>query len=134
MANPEKSSYPERVIDGRTYARVCRTSGLFETRGRQVVFDEDQDMQVAIFKQGGSLYALSNICPHRHQDRIHEGIIRNGNVTCPVHGWTYSLDTGENTDKRQGIRSLVKYDVFEENGYIWLEKPDKSIVPPWRRD
>lgn len=134
MANTENIIYQEKVTNGKIFARICKSAELFEGKGKRFVFPEDIDMQVAIFRKDGKLFALSNICPHRHQDKIYEGILKNGNVTCPAHGWTYNLATGENVDLRQGIKSLIKYDSFEEDGYIWVEKPDKDVIPAWRRD
>lgn len=134
MAISDKPGYPEMEHNGKIYARICRSAELFEGKGRQFIFDDDIDLQVAVFRKDGKLFALSNICPHRHQDKIHEGFIRSGNVTCPAHGWTYKLATGENINLKQGIKSLKKYDAFEKDGYIWVEKPDKSAIPVWRRD
>jgi len=134
MDNNQRVRFPEKIVNGRIYAMVCLSKELFEGKGRQIIFSDDIDMQVAVFRKKGILYALSNICPHRHQDKIHQGIIKEGNVICPVHGWTYKLETGENINLHQGIKSLIKYDVFEEDGFIWVEKPDKSVIPVWRRD
>mgnify|MGYP000853827008 CR=1 FL=1 len=134
MPGSDENKYPEKEKAGRIYARVCKSSELFEGKGRQFVFSEDEDMQIAAFRIKGKLYALSNICPHRHQDKIHEGIINNGNIVCPVHGWTYNIETGRNINLKQGIKSLNKYDIYEEDGYIWAEKPDNSVIPVWRRE
>jgi len=124
---------PEKEIGGVVYARVCRSDDVVERRGRKISFPEDIDMQIAIFRLGGKLYCLHNICPHRHADRIHEGIIKNSEVTCPLHGWTYSIESGENVNQNQGKKNLAKYRVFEEDGYVWAEKPDVEAIPKWRR-
>lgn len=134
MPVKDEKIFPEREIGGKVYAKICKSTELFEGKGRQFVFSEDSDMQVAVFRIKGKLLALSNICPHRHQDKIHEGIIKSGNIICPAHGWTYNMETGRNTDLRQGIKSLVKYDIYEEDGFVWVEKPDSSVIPAWRRE
>lgn len=123
-----------REINGKLYVEACLSSSLIEGKGKQIVFHEDDDMQLAIFKIDGNLYCLDNICPHRHQDKIFEGIILKKEMTimCPLHAWTYSIVTGENVNKRQGIKSLKKYDIFEEDGKIFVEKPLLNI-PKWRR-
>ncbi len=129
----EESKFPEKEIGGVVYARVCRSEDVFERQGKRIAFAEDIDMQIAIFRLGGKVHCLHNICPHRHADRMHDGIIRNGEVTCPLHGWTYFIESGENADPRQGRKNLAKYAVFEEDGYVWVEKPDIKAIPKWRR-
>ncbi len=114
------------------YIAVCKSSELYEGKGKKIQFPEDDDFQVAIFRIDGQLYCLDNICPHRHADRIYEGFVKNGTVTCPLHGWSYSLDSGQNINQLQGIKSLSKYEIFEKNGTIYIEKPVFSL-PRWRQ-
>lgn len=120
------------LINNKKYIKVALSKDIFENKGIKIQFDEDDDFQLAIFRVDGILYCLENICPHRHADRIYEGIIKDMTVTCPLHGWTYSIRTGENINKRQGIKSLRKYECFEENGEVFVEEPNFEI-PVWRR-
>ncbi len=132
MDEPIEREFEVVEIDGRPFIIVCNSSDVFEGKGRQVKFPEDEDLQVALIRKNGKLFALHNICPHRHQDQIYNGIIRNMNIMCPVHGWTYSLETGRNVNRRQGLKSLRRYDVFEKDGIVYLEKPEFEI-PKWRQ-
>jgi NAD(P)H-dependent nitrite reductase small subunit len=120
------------VFDNIEYLKICKSDEIYEGKGKQFVFEEDDDFQIAIFRVNGSLYALDNICPHRHADRIFDGIIKDKTVMCPLHGWTYNLENGKNIDLRQGIKSLKSYKVFENDGVVYLEKPEFEI-PKWRR-
>jgi nitrite reductase/ring-hydroxylating ferredoxin subunit len=113
------------------YLYVCESKDILNRKGIKIQFPEDIDFQVAIFRLSDELHCLDNICPHRHADKIYDGIIKDNNVMCPLHGWTYSILTGENTNKHQGLKYLRKYDVFEENGKVYIEKPDFKI-PKWR--
>jgi nitrite reductase/ring-hydroxylating ferredoxin subunit len=123
----------ESVIkNGIKYIAVCKSVDVFEGKGKQILFEGDDDFQIAIFRVNNRIYALENICPHRHADRIFDGIIDELTVMCPLHGWTYSLETGQNINQLQGIKSLIKYEAYEENGYIYLEEP-KFEIPKWRR-
>jgi len=126
------SQFESKFIGGIEFVNVCSASEIFEKKGIKIQFDDDDDMQVAIIKFNGNLYCVDNICPHRHAEEIYNGILSEGNVTCPLHGWTYSLKSGENTNPKQGLKKLCTYDVFEENGYIWIEKPALKI-PKWRQ-
>lgn len=120
------------VKNGKKYIQICKSSDIIEGKGRQIFFDGDDDFQVAVFRIKNILYALDNICPHRHADRIFEGIIKEMTVMCPLHGWTYSLESGQNIDQRQGVKSLAKYDIFETDGFVYIEEPNFKI-PVWRR-
>ena len=118
--------YEEVFIDGKVFLKICESGDIYEGKGKRFFYGDDHDMQVAVYRVGGKLYCLNNICPHRHQDKMHEGIIRGLNVMCPAHGWTYSLVDGKNVSKKQGVKSLESYDVFEKDGFVYIEKPDFS--------
>lgn len=120
------------TIDGKLFVSVCSTDELIPEKGKKIIFDDDIDMEVSIFKIDNEYYCVSNICPHKHQPVIYQGIIKDCTVTCPAHGWTYDLKTGENTNKHQGIKQLKKYQIFEKDGDIYIEKPELEI-PKWRQ-
>ena len=42
----------------------------------------------------GKLFAVSNVCSHQTRF-LHGGRVRNGRITCPLHGAQFSLETGE---------------------------------------
>lgn len=122
----------EIVLNGKIYVKIAKSNEIREKKGYKFMFYEDLDIQIAIFRIEGKLYCVDNICPHRHQDRIFEGIINKDlTITCPLHYWTYSLETGENINKKQGIKNLKTYDIFEDNGFVWVEKPPYN-PPKWR--
>lgn len=127
------SDFKYKEFQGKTYARVVRAEDVFEKKGVKIQFPDDIDMQVAIMRFEGELYALRNICPHRHADQIYNGIIKGENLMCPLHGWTYDIKTGQNVNRKQGTKSLQKYDLFVEDGWVWLEKP-KLEIPKWRQE
>jgi nitrite reductase/ring-hydroxylating ferredoxin subunit len=120
------------VLENIEFIKICNSKDVFESKGIKIQFDGDDDFQLALFRVNGNLYCLENICPHRHADRIFEGIIDDFTVMCPLHGWTYSLETGQNMDQRQGIKSLRSFKVIEIEDYVYIEKPDFEI-PKWRR-
>lgn len=128
----EYFDFPKKIINNREYWEITEKSKLIENRGIKIILGEDFDYQIAVFLVKGQLYGLSNICPHRHQDKICEGFIRDNVVMCPLHGWSYVMETGENTNPNQGVGSLKKFDLIELDGKIYLEKPDIQI-PKWRQ-
>ena len=126
------AAFEKIIIENLEFIKICKSKEVFELKGLKIQFDGDDDFQLAIFRVNGNLYCLENICPHRHADRIFEGIIDNLTVMCPLHGWTYSLETGQNVNQRQGIKSLKNFKVIEIDGNVYIEKPNFEI-PKWRR-
>ncbi|SFR39509.1 nitrite reductase small subunit NirD [Litoreibacter janthinus] len=50
---------------------------------------------VAVFRTGeDEVFALDNACPHKNGP-LAEGIVHGKAVTCPLHNWVISLETGE---------------------------------------
>lgn len=50
--------------------------------------------QIAVFRRrDGSLRALDAVCPHRGGP-LADGLIDTRVVVCPLHGFTYDLETG----------------------------------------
>ena len=50
---------------------------------------------VAVFRTGDDeVFALDNACPHK-QGPLAEGIVHGKAVTCPLHNWVISLETGK---------------------------------------
>ena len=50
---------------------------------------------VAVFRTAGDeVFALDNSCPHKGGP-LAEGIVHGKAVTCPLHNWVISLETGE---------------------------------------
>ncbi len=118
-------------IEGKKYLVLCQSSEIYEGKGKKFQFGEEFEKQLAVFRYKGELFAVYNICPHRHIDKIHNGILKDGFVMCPEHGWTYSLSTGENKFQKQGKKGLKKFVVFEQNGYVYIEEPNFDI-PKWK--
>jgi len=49
---------------------------------------------VAVFRTAADeVYALNNSCPHKGGP-LAEGIVHGTSVTCPLHNWVFSLETG----------------------------------------
>lgn len=51
------------------------------------------DRPVAIFNQGGKLYAIGAVCTHAGGP-LEKGPVKGGAVTCPWHGSQFDLSTG----------------------------------------
>jgi len=74
---------------------------------------------VAIFRTGADeVYALDNACPHKNGP-LAEGIVHGASVTCPLHNWVISLETGQVQGSDEG--KVNTYPARVENGRISLD-------------
>ena len=64
------------------------------------------------------VFATSNTCAHK-QGPLAEGIVHGRKVTCPLHSWTYSLETGEAQGADEG--AIATYPVKIEAGRVLLD-------------
>ena len=78
---------------------------------------------VAIFRTEGRLHAIDGMCAHQGGP-LAQGAVADGCVTCPWHGWQYTLKDGIQTVNRQPLQRV--FDVRERNGTIEvrIEKDD----------
>lgn len=52
------------------------------------------DVTIAVFRTADDrIFALQDKCPHRNGP-LSQGIVHDGCVTCPLHNWVISLETG----------------------------------------
>lgn len=100
---------------------VCSLNDLKEYKGRRFILD---NTEIAIFKINGDVFALGNICPHQHTSLIYDGIIEDGCVVCPVHGWMFDLQTGK---KKSGSRGLDTYNVRINNSDVFIKIKPKEF-------
>jgi NAD(P)H-dependent nitrite reductase small subunit len=79
-----------------------------------------EDTQVAVWRVKDDFYAINNVCPHQHVAALHQGTLSGTWITCPMHGWTFSLETGlpQSGDGRAKI-----YRVRVEGEEILIERP-----------
>lgn len=74
---------------------------------------------VALFRTGeDAVYALDNACPHK-AGPLAEGIVHGTTVTCPLHNWVISLETGQAQGADAG--SVATYPARIESGRILLD-------------
>jgi NAD(P)H-dependent nitrite reductase small subunit len=92
------------------FVAVARLADLPERRGTRVrVGDED----VALWRVEGKVYAIGNVCPHQHAAVLYQATLSGLEVTCPMHGWTYSLETGKVCEGSGRVRTY-KVEVIGE--------------------
>ena len=73
---------------------------------------------VAIFRHGGRLSAVSNLCAHQNGP-LGEGRIVDGCITCPWHGYQYRPEDG--CAPAPFTERLATYQLRIENGMVLLD-------------
>lgn len=99
--------------------KVAKFSDLREGRGRKVTVGAEE---IALWRVNGKVYAINNVCAHQHFSALHEGILEGVTVACPMHGWTYSLETGI---AEKGSGRVKTYSVKIEGDAIYVEIPEE---------
>ncbi|MGB8816684.1 MAG: nitrite reductase small subunit NirD [Rhizobiaceae bacterium] len=52
-------------------------------------------MTIAVFRTADNkVFAIEDKCPHKNGP-LSQGIVHDGCVTCPLHSWVISLETGK---------------------------------------
>lgn len=75
--------------------------------------------EIAIFRTiDDQFFALDNRCPHKNGP-LAQGIVHGHRVTCPLHGWTINLDSGEAVSPDVGCGHIHETKI--ENGCILLK-------------
>lgn len=74
---------------------------------------------VAIFRTiDDRVYAIDDTCPHKNGP-LSEGIVHGASVTCPLHNWVFSLETGMAQGADQG--QVNTYEIRVDGGRILLD-------------
>lgn len=90
-----------------------------------------KNIDIAIFNMDGKFYAISNSCIHKGGP-LSKGYLEGDIVTCPWHGWKYSIRNGKSP--HQGGDSVNSYKVKVVNGKLYvnpvpLDKGKKVYKP-----
>ena len=74
----------------RDFVSVGHTADFPFGQGRMAVVN---GRHVAIFRLDDGYFAIDNLCLHQ-AGPLCDGLIEQGVVTCPWHGWSYDIRTG----------------------------------------
>ncbi|WP_130471220.1 nitrite reductase small subunit NirD [Candidatus Magnetaquicoccus inordinatus] len=79
---------------------------------------------IAVFRSHSEqIYALADRCPHR-QGPLSSGIVHGDKVTCPLHGWTIDLASGEALGADHGCTRPFAVRSDENGLYLQLSSND----------
>ena len=86
---------------------------------------------VALYRTaGGSVAALSDVCPHRRL-KLSAGEVIGDRLRCRYHGWTFdACGHGESPAAPKMTTCTTSYDAREEHGLVWIKSRDSSPAFP----
>lgn len=72
------------------------------------------DKMICVANVDGTLTAMDNVCLHRGGP-LGQGVVQDGKVICPWHGWEYDLKTGEASHNAAAKVAVYPIKVEDEN-------------------
>ena len=96
--------------------RVLESEKLKDGKGMFLRIDGDD---IALFRIDGEFFAIGNVCPHQHFSLLYQGELNGYVVTCPMHGWSYDIRTGQSTNASGRVK---KYEVEVNNDGVFIRQ------------
>jgi NAD(P)H-dependent nitrite reductase small subunit len=97
------------------FVKVAKKTEIPADTGKCV---EVKGKEIALFRTGDKICAINHTCPHQGGP-LAEGGLDGTTVTCPWHGWSFDVTTGECT-----FNPAIKQETFnvkEEGEDILVE-------------
>lgn len=80
--------------------------------------------RIALFRTAAdTVYAIDDQCPHK-AGPLSEGIVHDNCVTCPLHNWVISLETGEAQGADCG--KTTTYPIMNTDGELSIGLPEST--------
>jgi len=77
--------------------------------------------ECVLVRIGEKIFAFENLCPHQRYSVFHQGIIDHFTITCPMHGWSFDVRTGNAVT---GSGHLKTFEVQVEHNAVWVKISD----------
>jgi 3-phenylpropionate/trans-cinnamate dioxygenase ferredoxin component len=103
---------------------ITRVASLSDIPCGAMRYVEIDGLPIALANVAGTIYAFGDSCRHAGGP-LSSGLLIDDTVTCPWHGWTYSVRTGKAIVPPIGIR-IPTYEVRVEGQdvYVVIDWPD----------
>lgn len=111
-------------VDSQGFTRVAGAAAVPEGRSRAVFV---AGTKVAVFRQGGRLFAVGDRCPHMGAS-LSEGQLGRGFIRCHWHGWQFDLESGACQQKKWA--RLPRYEVRSDGEDLLLRPLTEPAAEP----
>lgn len=82
--------------------------------------------KIAVFRTAeNDVFAIEDMCPHK-KGPLSQGIVHDASVTCPLHNWVISLDTGR--ARGPDVGSVKTFPLRVEDGRIFMSLGAEVLV------
>ncbi|KKB76084.1 tRNA-(guanine-N1)-methyltransferase [Devosia soli] len=83
--------------------------------------------KIAVFRTAtDEVFAIDDKCPHKGGP-LSQGIVHGAQVTCPLHNWVFSLETGEAQGADKG--AVRTYPMRSDGGRLFIDASILSAAP-----
>ncbi len=104
------------LSEAESWVDVASVDEINENRGKAITMNGLE--RIAIFRYGGCISAITNVCAHQGGP-LGEGKIIDGCVTCPWHGWQYRPADG--CAPPPFSEKVATYRVRVEHGRVFVD-------------
>lgn len=94
------------------FVAIAKISDVSESKPFHAVIGR---REVVVFQKGQEYFIMDRQCPHKGGP-MEQGVLGDGNVYCPLHGWGFDLKTGKCDLNKE--KTLRMYPVRVVNGEI----------------
>ena len=95
-----------------------------ESKSFSIKTEGEKNIEIAVFNLNGSFYAISNSCIHKGGP-LSNGFLDGDIVTCPWHGWKYSVKTGKSP--HEGGDCVNSYDVKIAGNKVYVNSIPSTV-------
>ena len=89
------------------------------------------ERDVAVFRTRAGVFATDAVCPHR-TGRLADGLVGDGKVICPLHGFKFALATGQPIGNECGVLATYRTTLTSQmHVELWI---DDSASSAWRAE
>jgi nitrite reductase/ring-hydroxylating ferredoxin subunit len=117
------SSNSNNFIDNFRYLCLATDVPSDKSRSFSIRNAKGTKIEIAVFNIDGKYYAISNTCKHEGGP-LSQGILKGKIVTCPWHGWKYSVINGKAPHK--GGDSVDSYEIMVMNEELFVNPIPRS--------
>ncbi|WP_320670521.1 Rieske (2Fe-2S) protein [Patulibacter defluvii] len=113
----------DRVLLDAGFLPVGAAADVPLLEGRRATVDGHR---IAVFRLPAGFAAIDAACPHRGGP-LHDGLVADGCVTCPLHGWRIDLASGAIAG--QPREAVAVHEVTERDGLLYVRlaaAPERS--------